>query len=74
MSDTFDLHREFFELKGKFEVLSESVSKLTQQVENLTATLNQSKGAYMVVLTVPAIVGGLFGVLTYFGIKISAGN
>ena len=74
MTDDLDLHREFFELKGKFESLSSSVDKLTKQVEILTAALNQNKGAYMAVLAVPAIIGGIFGVLGYFGIKMSVGN
>jgi hypothetical protein len=69
-----DLHAEFYELKGKFEMLSDNVIKLTEQVHELNKTLNQSRGAWLVLLAFPTIIGGLAAGLGYFGIKIAFGQ
>lgn len=69
-----ELHAEFYELKGKFEMLSENVLKLTEQVHELNKTLNQSKGAWIVLIALPTILGGFAAGLGYFGIKVAFGH
>lgn len=74
MTGDIDMHKEFYELKGKFEVLTETVERLTTQVDTLNKTLAQGKGAYLVLIGLPTVAGGLAAMLSYFGIRIAFGN
>lgn len=69
-----ELHAEFYELKGKFEVLTETVANLAKQVTELNKTINQSKGAWVVLVAIPTVLGGCAAILGYFGIKIAFGH
>ena len=73
MSDG-DLRQDFGELKGKFTSLEDAVEKLTGNVEELTAVLNQARGARYVIFTIPAIVGAIASVLAFFGLRATIGH
>lgn len=74
MSGEIDIHREFYELKGKFEILTDNVAKLTEQVDALNKTLAQGKGAWLVLVGLPTILGGTAAALGYLGIRIAHGQ
>lgn len=74
MSETSELHRDVGELRGTVAALSAEVTKLREQVEMLTAVLNQGKGAKYLLFVLPTVVGALSGVLGYFGIKFTVGH
>lgn len=74
MNGEIDMHREFYELKGKFEMLADNVAKLTEQVDVLNKTLAQGKGAWLVLVGLPTVLGGCAAILGYFGIRVAFGN
>jgi len=73
VTEAADLHRDVGELRGTVTALSAEVTKLREQVENLTAILNQGKGAKWLILLIPSTIGVLGGLLGYFGVKFSVG-
>ncbi len=73
MTDVSDLHKDVGELRGTVSALSAEVTKLREQVENLTAILNQGKGAKWLVLLIPSTIGVMGALLGYFGVKLSVG-
>jgi len=73
VTEAADLHRDVGELRGTVTALSAEVTKLREQVENLTAILNQGKGAKWLILLIPSTIGVLGGLLGYFGVKLSVG-
>jgi|688.fasta_scaffold12513_7 hypothetical protein len=73
MTDVSDLHKDVGELRGTVSALSAEVTKLREQVENLTAVLNQGKGAKWLVLLIPSTIGVMGALLGYFGVKLSVG-
>lgn len=74
MSETSELHREVGELKGTVTALSGEVTKLREQVEMLTAILNQGKGAKWLIFILPSVIGVAGAMLGYFGVKFSVGH
>ena len=74
MSGAEDLHRDVGELRGTVAALSAEVTKLREQVETLTAVLNQGKGAKYLLFILPSVIGVLSGLLGYFGIKFTVGH
>ena len=74
MTNDGDLRQDFGELKGKFTSLEDAVEKLTGNVEELTAVLNQARGAKYVIFTIPAIVGAIVSVLAFFGLRATIGH
>jgi hypothetical protein len=74
MSEAAELHREVGELKGTVTALSGEVSKLREQVEMLTAILNQGKGAKWLLILLPSLVGVAGALLGYFGVKLTVGH
>lgn len=74
MSDSTGLHQDVGHLEGKLESLEKSVENLTDKVEDLTAVLNQARGAKYVIFTIPAIVGAIMSVLTFFGLRMTFGG
>ena len=69
-----ELHREVGELKGTVTALHNEVERLREQVEMLTALLNQGKGAKWLIFVMPAVIGVLGALLGYFGVKITLGH
>ncbi len=74
MTDASDIHRDVGELRGTVTALHGEVTKLREQVEQLTAVLNQGKGAKYILFLLPAIIGAISGALGYFGFKMSLGH
>jgi hypothetical protein len=74
MSDASDLHREVGELQATVAILTNEVTTLRKQVEDLVAILNQGKGAKYMIFMVPAFVGLLSSALGYFGFHASFTN
>ena len=74
MTEAADLHRDVGELRGTVTALSAEVTKLREQVEMLTAILNQGKGAKWLIFLIPSIVGVAGALAGYFGVKLSLGN
>lgn len=74
MTEAADLHRDVGELRGTVTALSAEVTKLREQVEMLTAILNQGKGAKWLIVILPSVVGVLGAMLGYFGVKLTFGN
>lgn len=74
MSETAELHREVGELRGTVMALSGEVTKLREQVEALTAILNQGKGAKWLIFILPSAIGVAGAMLGYFGVKLSIGH
>lgn len=74
MTEAADLHRDVGELRGTVTALSNEVTKLREQVEMLTAILNQGKGAKWLIVILPSAVGVLGAMLGYFGVKLTFGN
>ena len=58
-----ELHQDVGHLEGKLESLEKSVERLTLKVEDLTAVLNQARGAKLALFAIPAIVS-IIGSLT----------
>jgi hypothetical protein len=73
VTEAADLHRDVGELRGTVTALSAEVTKLREQVENLTAILNQGKGARWLIFLVPSTIGVMGALLGYFGVKLSVG-
>ena len=73
MTEASDLHRDVGELRGTVTALAAEVTKLREQVEALTAILNQGKGAKWLVLLIPSSIGILGAMLGYFGIRLTVG-
>lgn len=72
--DTSGVDRqEFGNLESDVKHLSGAVEKLTNKVEELTAVLNQARGAKYVIFIVPAIVGAIVSVGAFFGLKLTFG-
>jgi hypothetical protein len=74
MSDLIELHRDVGKLDGQMKALTVQVDRLAEQVTALNAVLNQGKGARMILLILPAMIGLMTGALGYFGIKFSVGH
>ncbi len=74
MSDLIELHRDVGKLDGQVTALTVQVDRLAEQVTALNNVLNQGKGARMVLLILPAMIGLMTGALGYFGIKLTVGN
>lgn len=70
---TTELYHDVGELRGTVTALSAEVAKLRQQVEVLTALLNQGKGAKWLLFLLPSFLGGLGAMAGYFGIKSTTG-
>jgi phage-related minor tail protein len=72
------LHQDVGHLEGKLESLEKSVEKLTDRVEDLTAVLNQGRGAKWAALALfglfASAVSGLTAVLTFFGLRLTFGG
>ena len=80
MSSELDLHRDFGQLQGTVASLTGEVKDLKLEVKELkdtvtqlTALLNQAKGAKYIIFLVPSIVGTIAAVLGYFGLKAVVG-
>jgi hypothetical protein len=80
VSSELDLHRDFGQLQGtvasltgEVKDLKVEVKELKDTVTQLTALLNQAKGAKYVIFLVPSIVGTVAAVLSYFGLKAIVG-
>ena len=74
MSEATELHRAVGELEGTVKSLNQKVDKLTEQVETLTAILNQGKGAKWLIFILPSAIGVAGALLGYFGVKLSVGH
>lgn len=74
MTDLNDLHRDVGKLDGQMKALTLQVDRLAEQVTALNAVLNQGKGARMVLLILPAMIGLATGALGYFGVKFTVGH
>lgn len=74
MTDISDLHRDVGELRGTVAALNHEVTMLREQVAQLTAVLNQGKGAKYILFLLPALIGAASGALGYFGFKMSLGG
>ena len=66
-----DLNREVGLLKGTVEALEREVQLLRVEVKNLTAVLNQGKGARLAFIVGYTFLTILGGALAFFGIKVS---
>lgn len=69
-----DLHRDVGKLDGQMKALAIQVDRLAHQVEALNAVLNQGRGARMILLILPALIGLTTGILGYFGVKFTVGH
>lgn len=69
MASDNDLHQDFGELKGAFVALTGHVERLTDKVDELTAVLNQARGAKYALFVVPTLVSGVVTLLSIFGLK-----
>lgn len=74
MTDLNDLHRDVGKLDGQMKALTLQVDRLAEQVAALNAVLNQGRGARMVLLILPAMIGLATGALGYFGVKFTVGH
>jgi len=74
VSDGGTLHQDFGELKGTVAALSTEVRDLRVEVKELTAVLNQARGAKFAVFALPALVSALVAFLAVFGLKLTTGN
>lgn len=74
MSDVAALHQEVGELKGTVTALKQEVERLRHEVQGLVAVLNQGRGARYALILGYTILTLFGGILTYFGIKVSAGT
>jgi hypothetical protein len=72
MSDASDLHLDVGRLQGTVVALQGEVTKLRHEVAQLTAILNQGRGARAAFLVGYAMLTLIGGLLAYFGIKLSA--
>lgn len=70
MNDT-ELHQDFGELKGTVSALSAEVNYLRIEVRELTAVLNQARGAKFAIFALPALVSALVAVLSFIGLKLT---
>ena len=68
------LHQDVGHLEGQFESLEKSVVSLTKKVEDLTAVLNQARGARYVIFTIPALVAAATSIMAFFGLKMTFGG
>ena len=57
MGDLIELHRDVGKLDGQVTALTVQVDRLAEQVTALNNVLNQGKGARMVLLILPAMIG-----------------
>jgi prefoldin subunit 5 len=74
MTEAAELHRAVGELEGTVKSLNQKVDKLTEQVETLTAILNQGKGAKWLIFVLPSVIGIAGAMLGYFGVKFTIGH
>lgn len=70
MADS-ELHQDFGELKGTVAALSIEVTNLRVEVRELTAVLNQARGAKFAIFALPALVSALVAVLSFIGLKLT---
>jgi hypothetical protein len=68
-----ELQRAFWELKGRFDVLSENVEDLSRQVRSLNESLAHSKGTVTVLFWLPSVIGSLVAVFGTLGARIVFG-
>lgn len=71
MSDVSDLHLDVGRLQGTVVALQGEVAKLRHEVSQLTAILNQGRGAKAAFLVGYAVLTLMGGLLAYLGIKIT---
>lgn len=71
MSDVSDLHLDVGRLQGTVVALQGEVTKLRHEVSQLTAILNQGRGAKAAFLVGYAVLTLTGGLLAYLGIKIT---
>jgi hypothetical protein len=71
--DLIGLHRDLGSLEAQVKSLTAAVSSLEKQVTDLTAVLNQAKGAKWAIFLVPALVSALVAVAAYFGLRLTPG-
>jgi uncharacterized membrane protein YcfT len=69
-----ELHRDFGALQAEVSNLKTEVAGLRQVVAELTAVLNQAKGAKWAIFVLPALVSGVVAVAAYFGLKLTFGS
>jgi hypothetical protein len=67
------LQRAFWELKGRFDILSENVEDLSRQVRSLNEVIAHSKGTVTVLFWLPTVVGSLVAVFGTLGARIVFG-
>jgi hypothetical protein len=67
-----ELHQDVGKLQGTVNALQAEVTKLRVEVAQLTAILNQGRGAKAAFLVGYAVLTMVGGLLAYFGIKLSA--
>ena len=68
MSDS-ELHQDFGELRGTVTALSAEVRDLRVEVRELTAVLNQARGAKFAVFAIPALISAFTAVVTFIGMS-----
>lgn len=73
-NNLLDLSREFYELRGRFDSLSQQVTKLQSTVDQLNDTLSRGRGAYTVLIATPAFVGMVAAIASTLGFKFVAGD
>ena len=71
MSDVSDLLLDVGRLQGTVVALQGEVTKLRHEVSQLTAILNQGRGAKAAFLVGYAVLTLMGGLLAYLGIKIT---
>lgn len=68
-----DFHQDLGALQSTVSANSDEIRELRKEVKELTAVLNQARGARYVIFTVPAIVGAFVSVLAFFGLRMTFG-
>lgn len=68
------LHRDLGSLEAQVKSLTTAVASLEKQVSDLTAVLNQAKGAKWAIFVLPALISASVAVAAYFGLKVTLGS
>lgn len=68
-----ELQRAFWELKGRFDILSENVEDLSRQVRSLNECLAHGKGTVTVLFWLPSVIGAIVAAFGVLGAKIVFG-